>query len=642
MICGYLVVSKGLCYPSQRVIFHRVGKHQQTKNIQEHWIEKEENKKAITHSLWLPIAIRTALPPTALHIVVMRYSPYGALDSSFEVYEDQLDDQFDEIETSSPFLIKSSPLKALVDDTPSKAPTDRMSHLHRGTFLSSPLAKSPYNSRSIIKSQEQKNADGLSELLQDLKLKERYEIVQEHSSKRSSRQVHSSRPSSTRHTRRSSMDSSPVVSRAKKDEFEEQDRMTVAQHQDNVVSSLESRLARRSREVTEKIKLIEEEKRRIAMEQKKREEEERRRIETERKKAEEERKKKEEEERKRKEAEEKQRLETEKKAKEEKAAAELKAQQEAEALKKQEAEEASKKGKGVTNFSEVEATFQHYKRMIHDIKHDIVLKVKGDLPTKNAILKHKRKINPKFGQLTNSMSQLQRISSEVIGMISETKGMEIAYKWILNFVAKAIVSQSETEVRARPSSSVPLAKLTLNLLCEFPELKDFLMARFVKKCPFIIGFTCAVDTEEGRLRMGWKRHDGSKWEDEVAYDERMGGMMTLYSVLTRLTLDQKYFQQMSSPMPMSENWKMITRLLNQPVSLLTNAHFIVASSWWEASADQILKNYGRQGEKIMQLAWINWPKAVEEKKFTGAKTLQTMGEDWSTSGKVQKFDEMES
>jgi nucleoporin GLE1 len=491
--------------------------------------------------------------------------------------------------------------------------------------------------------------DGLGELLKDLKLKERYSLVKEQIPSTNKRYVISSRPSSrnvsTRHTRRPSLEkSSSPAPLENKDDWLKKQLSHFDNEQTNVVSNLESRMATRTKEVAAKIRAIEEEKKRLEEERKRKEEEERKRLEEERKRKEEaERKKKKEEERQRLEAEKKAKDEAEKKEREKKEAEKKanEAKESAEKLAKAQSEEAAKKDKGVTNFKEIETIFLHYRKMIHDIKHDVVLKVREDLPTKNAIMKHKRKINPKFGQLTNSIEQLQRISSEVTDMINETRGMEIAYKWILNFVAKAVVSQAETEVRAKPNSSVPLAKLALNLLCEFPELKDFLMARFVKKCPFVIGFTCDISTEEGRLRMGWKRHDDSKWEDEVTYDERMGGMMTLYSVLTRLPLDQKYFQNMQHPLPISENWKMIARLLNQPTHLLTNTHFIVASSWWEASADQFLMSYGTQGKKVLQILWTTWPKASEEKKFTGSKTLQTLGEDWSTTGKVKKFSEME-
>lgn len=614
----------------------------------------------------------------------MRFSPHRTIpNSSFDDidpgYDSLSDDEYTE---DGPLgLIDSSPLKSIL--TPSKTPTNK--HLARKelrktyqVYNSSPLAKSDYHSpgnqqQPAPPSSGSENVDDLSELLKDLKFKERYLMALE-SSQLSSRinsrpgSRHTSRPTSTRHTRRSSLveeeqpniASSPILGQTKSSHLNyentssptsETKRPEVAffqKRQEHIINDLESRASKRSKEVAEQIKAIELERKRQEEERKRREEEERKRLEEERKKKEEEeRKRKEEEERIRKETEQKAKEEAERLAKEkqelEEKAAQEKKKKEEEAIKqkKLQEEQEAKKGKGITNYLEVEKQFLHYKELIQKIKSDIVLKVKSDLSTKNAILKHKRKINPKFGQLTNSLSQLSRISNEVITLINETKPNELAFKWIMNFVAKAIVAQSETEVRAHASSSLPLGKLALNLMVEFPELKEFLIARFVKKCPFVIGYTCAIDTEEGRLRMGWKRHDGSKWEDEVSYDERMAGMMTVYSVLTRLPLDAKYYNNLEHPLPISNGWIMLARIVNQPNNLLTNAHFMVISSWWEASAFEFTQVYGKQGVKMLNLLWTSWVQSVEDKKLSAAKTLQTIGEDWSQTGKINKFDEME-
>lgn len=141
--------------------------------------------------------------------------------------------------------------------------------------------------------------------------------------------------------------------------------------------------------------------------------------------------------------------------------------------------------------------------------------------------------------------------------------------------------------------------------------------------------------------MGWKRHEDDKWEEDISYDERMAGMMTLFSVLTRLPLSPKYFGTVSHPLPLSENWKMMARLLNQPKEQLTNTHFTVASSWWEASANEIIMNYGRQGQKLLEIIWTQWVDSVADKKFTSANTLRIIGEDWKNSGTLKTLTEME-
>ncbi|KAH3677643.1 hypothetical protein WICMUC_001746 [Wickerhamomyces mucosus] len=591
----------------------------------------------------------------------MRFSPHRSIpNSSYGEIDSDYDSLSDDEEMNR--VVKSSPLKSMNDESPLKFYTNnyindiRTSSTTHKVLHSSPLAKSQFSTPDKSRSFQDESIaiEELTGLLKDIRVKERFELIKTSSL---TRQKSRSRPLSAKHTRRSSLHSSSssplhpseqatlhVVSSKEK----VHETVDLKKAQASVISDLENRLDHRAKQIEIQLQQLEEEKKRRAEDLKRKEELEKQRKEEEKARQEEEEKKKKEEETRLKNIEEERKLAEEKRLKEEaekaKSEAERKAKEKIEEEKKQreiDAANAAKKELGVTNNEIIEKEFLHYKTMIHTIKTDIVEKVKGDLQTKNAILKHKRKINPKFGQLTNSLTQLSRISNEVISMINETKSLEIAYKWILNFVAKSIVAQAETEVRASPGSSLPLAKLTLNLLCEFPELKDFLIARFVKKCPFIIGFTCAVDTEQGRLRMGWKRNDGDRWEDEVSYNERISGMMTLYSVITRLPLDQRYFNEIEHPLPLSQSWIMLARLVNQPNKLLTNTHFIVASAWWEAAAYEFQQNYGKQADKFLNLLWISWAQSVENKNFSGAKTLQTVGDDWKHSGLIKKFEPME-
>ena len=201
--------------------------------------------------------------------------------------------------------------------------------------------------------------------------------------------------------------------------------------------------------------------------------------------------------------------------------------------------------------------------------------------------------------------------------------------------------QAETEVRVKPESALPLGKLILSLLITYPELKDLLMARFVKKCPYVIGFTCKIDTEKGRINMGWKRNSEDKWEDESSYSERMGGMMTLFSVLTRLPLPQEFITSHSHPLPITKSWQMLARICNTSLDLLTNTHFIVIGNWWDASAAEFLQAYANQGAKLLQLLGDDLTNVVAEHKYSGAARLRILMEEWQM-GQLKSFPEMEA
>lgn len=380
------------------------------------------------------------------------------------------------------------------------------------------------------------------------------------------------------------------------------------------------------------------------------------------KQAEDERKRKEEEDRRRKEEEERSKREVEA-AKIRKLDEERKKQEEAQILKKKQEENARRqkkaeevaakeqrkaeeeqnlkqqtlRSKTVTDFGSIEKLFWGYKEKIAFIKKDIVEPVKkADQDLKTLLSRHKRKVNPKFGQLTNSYKQLEGIQQELSNLIDQTKNNQLAYLWILNFIAKAMVHQSETEVRVKPESALPLGSLALNLLIKYPELLDLLMARFVKKCPFVIGFTCNIDTESGRLNMGWKRKSDDKWEDDVSYDERMGGIMTLYAVITRLPLPQEFINTSTHPLPISCSWRYLARTANTPINLLTNTHFIVLGSWWDAAAAELLQAYGNQSAKLLQLVGDDLTVSVADCKYVGAARLRILLEEWQGGG-IQSF-----
>lgn len=381
----------------------------------------------------------------------------------------------------------------------------------------------------------------------------------------------------------------------------------------------------------------------IRLRKKKQEEERVRKLEEERKQREEEQRRKREEE-----AARQRKIEAEKRQKEE--ASKLKRQQEEaqalaekakkDALEKEQLKQQAIKAQTVSDFSVIEKKFWEYKEKISSIKKEIVEPVKkADPSLKSLLSRHKRKVNPKFGQLTNSSAHLLTIQQELCSLVDQTQDNELAYLWILNFIAKAMVHQAETEVRVKPESALPLAKLAINLMVRYDELHGLLMARLVKKCPFVIGYTCNIDTESGRQNMGWKRRADDKWEEDTSYDERMGGMVTFFAVITRVPLPPELVNSHSHPMPISGSWHMVARIANTRSSLLTNTHFVILGSWWDAAAAQFLQAYGNQGIKLLQLLGDGLTSAVADRKYVGAARLRILLEEWQTTG-IKSFPEM--
>ncbi|SCU86989.1 LAME_0D08350g1_1 [Lachancea meyersii CBS 8951] len=386
---------------------------------------------------------------------------------------------------------------------------------------------------------------------------------------------------------------------------------------------------------TEKQRVLEEQRREAQRQRELELEKERQQEEEERRKRQHEEEQRKQDQEKQKQAEFKAKQEQEERERQEKLAAEQEA-----AAAQQRAREEAVKGKGITNFAAIHTSFKHYKNQIKHIKTEVVEVVKKDANLKSILSKHKRKINPKFGQLTNSEQHLQSIILELRSLVDQTKPNNLGYQWILNFIAKALVSQAETEVRVKPESAVPLAKLALNLLVHYPELLELLMARFVKKCPFVIGYSCSIESEAGRYNMGWRRSRDDAWEDETSYDERMGGIVTLFATITRLPLPAELIQTHKHPLPISHSWQLVARVANTAPELLSNTHFVVLGSWWDAAAAQLLQAFAGQAHKLLVLIATDLTGSVAERRYVGAARLRILFEEYETVGKPGSFPDL--
>lgn len=438
-------------------------------------------------------------------------------------------------------------------------------------------------------------------------------------------------------------------------QYQDDTRQRYLEQQEHIASTLNSLSSQREQRLAKHLKVIrdreEAEKRRIEEERRK-EEERLRKIEEERQRQIKlEQQRREEEARRKAEAEAaaKAKAEAEAKAKAEReaaaaaAAAKKKADEEAAAKAQKEAEvkakaEAKAKSRAadvaLIDRRQIEADFLKYKQKIADIKSQILAPVTDNKQMKSFCFQAKRKVRPKLGQLTDSQRQLQEIYNVLIQAIDECRNAnEIVYHWILNFFAKAVVAQAEVETIVSIQSATPLGKLAAMMMLRYEPLKELLLARFVKKCPLVIGYTCAIDTVEGRIRMGWKRK-GEKWEEPNSYSERLSGICAVW---TAITISQIPTNGQPHPYPFANSWRFVARMVNVPNELLTDTHFSAMGIWWDIASEAFLSEYGRQGQKLLELIHTKWIAQVADRKYPAALRLVLLGEDWKKEGKLGKL-----
>ncbi|KAK9474477.1 GLE1-like protein-domain-containing protein [Dipodascopsis tothii] len=275
---------------------------------------------------------------------------------------------------------------------------------------------------------------------------------------------------------------------------------------------------------------------------------------------------------------------------------------------------------------------EYFRKIIQDIKTEIIYPVQKDKDLKSLCSGARRQMLPKLGQLTNSKAQIRKILGELHGVLSDMQGRSsIAYVWLLNYLAKAIVSQAETETIVSPLSAYPLGTLAAYMMSQHPQLRILLISRFVKKCPYIIGYSCSINTEEGRVRMGYRRVD-SRWEDESAHTERMSGITAVWSAITQVAFSEA--SNVQHPYPISNSWIFVTRTLNLDSKEIRNTHYAVIASWWDLAGERFLKSYGLQGKKLLHCVCKVWTVHGRQSKYPAATRLDLLGDQWNKTGKV--------
>lgn len=178
--------------------------------------------------------------------------------------------------------------------------------------------------------------------------------------------------------------------------------------------------------------------------------------------------------------------------------------------------------------------YQHWQSRMRFVKDDILPAVAGNSDLRKQCFAAKRAITPKIGQLTNSQAELVRIARALATILQDAREADKAqslprlYYWCLNHLSKCLIRQAEQEVAARQETAFPLAKLVTSLfMLGFCELGDVLMARLVKKCPWVLGYVPEredANEETYRTRLGFK-YAG---ESTHSYTSRMTGIAALY------------------------------------------------------------------------------------------------------------------
>ena len=192
--------------------------------------------------------------------------------------------------------------------------------------------------------------------------------------------------------------------------------------------------------------------------------------------------------------------------------------------------------------------------------------------------------------------------------------------------------QAESEVVVQIPAAYPLAYVSIFLISKYASLKPILLARFAKNCPWTVPFYTSPETEEAMKKMGYKRTEDAKWEEQSRYIERQSGILAVYVAMTTHQLNPRAVAGTElSPYGLANAWRWAARCLNHVAS--GEIEVAMMATFLEVANQALLRGYGRQAVKLVRVAFREeWSRQVEKGPARGR--LEIMRDEFERVGRI--------
>ncbi|KAI5924382.1 GLE1-like protein-domain-containing protein [Camillea tinctor] len=189
------------------------------------------------------------------------------------------------------------------------------------------------------------------------------------------------------------------------------------------------------------------------------------------------------------------------------------------------------------------------------------------------------------------------------------------FLYLLNHFAKAVINQFINECGAQPKTADPIGVIAAMVfsnkayLWRGKTLIDILMAKFRVVCPVLFGYRGSEKTEQGRLRLGWKK-DGPGWTPEQQHTDRMKGLGVGYAAIALRDFSKS---PNTNPWPPSRYWTSLARIVNTPPAEISNTQCVVLRAMIEIYEERFLTFYGTAAIAALRKALVEFPAKAQDK-----------------------------
>ncbi|GAW18912.1 hypothetical protein ANO14919_083950 [Xylariales sp. No.14919] len=201
------------------------------------------------------------------------------------------------------------------------------------------------------------------------------------------------------------------------------------------------------------------------------------------------------------------------------------------------------------------------------------------------------------------------------------------FLYLLNIFSKTIVNQFINECGAQPKAADPLGVIAAQIFSNKAyqwrgkTLIDILMAKYRVACPVLFGYHGSENTEQGRIRLGWKRN-GAGWAPEQQHIDKMKGLAVGYAAISLRDFSKS---PNINPWPPSKYWTSLARIVNTSPAEISNTQCVVLRGMIEIYEERFIYFYGSAAIAALRLALIDFPNKAQS-KTPGTAGLQVLAQ----------------
>ncbi|RKF65909.1 putative gle1-like protein [Erysiphe neolycopersici] len=192
--------------------------------------------------------------------------------------------------------------------------------------------------------------------------------------------------------------------------------------------------------------------------------------------------------------------------------------------------------------------------------------------------------------------------------------LPVAFIYHVGAFCKAICAQLVNEAALKPQAASPIGILAARIFSDprlywrGDSLIDMLISKIFIVCPILFGVCGDESTQEGRLRIGWRKTNG-KFISEQAHYDRMSGIAAGYAAISLRDFSKTRWK---NPYPPTNYWSTVSAIVNTSRKEVSSTQYVVLKSLIEHSFSRFITFYGDMAIAALQAALVEFPKRASE------------------------------